>query len=187
MSPLFTSTGGVLSCGGTEGQVPMNVGGQMEWVDPAAPPGAPAGEAFPVGSVFLSVVATNPATLLGYGTWVAIAAGRMLVGFNAGDPDFDTDEEVGGAKTHTLATANLPAHNHPVVDPGHTHLTTRYPTATGALTGFTIDTSMSGTPVNNTLATASATTGVTTSNTGSGTAVNHMPPFLVLRIWKRAA
>ena len=38
------------------------------------------GQAFPVGSVFISVVSTNPNTLLGYGTWSAIAAGKMLVG-----------------------------------------------------------------------------------------------------------
>ena len=100
-------------------------------------PAGPAGEAFPVGAVFLSVVATNPATLLGYGTWAALAAGRVLVGINAGDPDFDTVKETGGAKTHTLATANLPAHNHPVTDPGHTHTTQRFPTTTGGSSGFT--------------------------------------------------
>ena len=37
------------------------------------------GPAFPVGSVFLAVVSTNPATLLGYGTWSAFGAGRLLV------------------------------------------------------------------------------------------------------------
>lgn len=56
-------------------------------------------EAFPVGSVFLSVVSTDPATLLGYGTWSAIGAGRVLIGRDAGDTDFDTLEETGGAKT----------------------------------------------------------------------------------------
>src|SRR3990167_9043362 len=35
-------------------------------------------EAFPVGAVFIAVVDTSPATLLGYGTWSAIAAGRGL-------------------------------------------------------------------------------------------------------------
>jgi len=63
-------------------------------------PAGSAGEAFPIGSVFLAVVSTNPATLLGYGTWAAIAAGKVLVGLDAGDVDFDTAEETGGAKTH---------------------------------------------------------------------------------------
>jgi len=56
---------------------------------------------WPVGSVYISVVATNPATLLGFGTWSAFAAGRTLVGIDAGQTEFDTVEETGGAKTNT--------------------------------------------------------------------------------------
>jgi hypothetical protein len=56
---------------------------------------------WPVGSIFLSVVPTNPATLLGFGTWIAFAAGRVLAGIDAGDADFDSVEETGGAKTHS--------------------------------------------------------------------------------------
>lgn len=74
--------------------------------------GGGGGQAFPVGAVFLAVVSTNPATLLGYGTWAAFGAGRMLVGLDAADADFDTAEETGGAKTHTLTVAEMPAHTH---------------------------------------------------------------------------
>ena len=59
------------------------------------------GPAFPIGSVFLAVVDTDPATLLGYGTWSAIAAGKVLIGLDSGDVDFDVAEETGGVKTHT--------------------------------------------------------------------------------------
>ena len=74
-------------------------------------------EAFPVGSVFIAVVSTSPATLLGYGTWSAFAAGRVLIGRDSGDVDFDTAEEVGGAKTSTA----LLAHTHGITDGGHNH------------------------------------------------------------------
>jgi hypothetical protein len=58
---------------------------------------------YPVGSVYINAsVSTNPDTLLGFGTWAAFGAGRVLVGLDADDVDFDTVEETGGAKTHTL-------------------------------------------------------------------------------------
>lgn len=56
--------------------------------------------AYPVGSIYISVVSTNPNTLLGFGTWSAFATGKTLVGIDSGDTDFDTVEETGGAKTH---------------------------------------------------------------------------------------
>jgi hypothetical protein len=62
--------------------------------------------AWPIGSVFIAVVSTDPATLLGFGTWAAFAAGRVLVGLDAGDASFDTVEETGGAKTVAAAGAN---------------------------------------------------------------------------------
>ena len=149
------------------------------------PPGG--SQAFPVGSVFIAVVATNPGTLLGYGTWSAFAAGRVLVGLDAGQTEFDTIEETGGAKTHTLVTAELPAHSHGITDPGHTHLTQRYPTATGGSSGFTVDASMSGTLADNTLPTKAATTGITTQNAGGGGAHANLQPYIVVYMWKRTA
>ena len=72
------------------------------------------GLAYPVGSVYTSVVATNPNSLLGVGTWAAFGAGRVLVGINASDSDFNTVEEVGGTKTdsHTLTLNEIPSHVH---------------------------------------------------------------------------
>jgi hypothetical protein len=63
-------------------------------------------DAWPVGSIFIGVSSTNPATLLGGGTWVSFGAGRVLVGLDAGDPSFDTVKETGGAKTVAAAGTN---------------------------------------------------------------------------------
>ena len=72
------------------------------------------GFAYPVGSVYTAIVATNPATLLGVGTWTAFGAGKVLVGIDSGDTSFDTVEETGGSKTdsHALTTSEMPAHTH---------------------------------------------------------------------------
>lgn len=52
---------------------------------------------FPVGTIFTTVSASNPFNLLGYGTWTAFGAGRVLIGVDTGDVDFDTVEETGSS------------------------------------------------------------------------------------------
>jgi len=54
---------------------------------------------YPVGALYISTLATNPGTLLGRGTWTAFGAGRVMVGLDATQTEFDTVEETGGAKT----------------------------------------------------------------------------------------
>lgn len=49
---------------------------------------------YPVGSIYISVVATNPSTYFG-GTWVAWGSGRVPVGINTSDSDFKTVEKTG--------------------------------------------------------------------------------------------
>lgn len=158
-------------------------------------------DVYPVGSVYVSVVSTSPATLFGFGTWARLGQGRAIVGVDETDPSFDQPEETGGVKTVTLTTAEMPshthvqnAHTHGVTDPGHAHTTQRYPTATGGSSGFTIDTSMSGTLTDNTLPVKSNTTGVTVQNAtpteqaaGGGGAHTNLPPYITAYIWKRTA
>ena len=169
-------------------------------------------EAFPVGSVFIAVVATDPATLLGYGTWAAFAAGRVLVGLNAGDADFDTVEETGGAKTHTLSTAEMPSHTHAQdahthvqnshnhTQDAHAHVITSQTATTGSATSYehgTLDTSSAEAEATETTAAATATNQAATAvnqnatavnqNTGGGGAHNNLQPGIVGFMWKRTA
>jgi hypothetical protein len=142
------------------------------------------GDVYPVGSVYISVVSTNPATLLGVGTWAAFATGRTLVGIDAGQTEFDTVEETGGAKTHTLTSSEMPSHTHTITDPGHTH--TQTTSATDGASGRA-DASSGGTIYNNVANINSNTTGITINNTGGGGAHNNLQPYIVVYIWKRTA
>ena len=60
---------------------------------------------YPVGSIYMNMaVATNPGTLLGFGTWVAYATGQVLVGYEASGT-FDALDESPVSYTHlTLPT-----------------------------------------------------------------------------------
>ena len=139
-------------------------------------------EAFPVGAIFISTSATNPGTSLGYGQWSAFGAGRVLVGIDATQTEFDAAGETGGAKTHVLSANEMPSHTH-VQDP-HTH------TLTG---GATDDTSapFPGPDAANS-ATVFASTGIqaataTNQNTGGGGAHNNLQPYIVVYFWRRSA
>jgi len=119
---------------------------------------------YPVGSVYMNASdATNPGTLLGFGTWVTFGAGRVPVGIDSTDTDFDTAEETGGAKTHTLTVDELPAHTHSVPNSGSQN-----------------NSFDSGTTVGN------DTTG-TSGSTGGDQAHNNLQPYIVVYMWKRTA
>lgn len=156
-------------------------------------------DVYPVGSVYISVVSTSPATLFGMGTWSAFGAGKVLVGLDSGDTDFDVVEETGGAKTVAAAGTNAAeaAHTHTYTEvPNHVHVLNGFPTTTGGSTGFTRDTSMSGTPANTGLSTNNPTGGVATGTTAAGSSHNHtftgsatsvVQPYIVVYMWKRTA
>ena len=63
----------------------------------------------------------NPETYLGFGTWQYWGSGRVPIGVNTDDTDFNTAEKTGGNKTITLTTAQLPSHNHTFTGTSHSH------------------------------------------------------------------
>ncbi|NBS69566.1 hypothetical protein EBT31_11740 [bacterium] len=146
--------------------------------------------AYPVGSIYVSTVSTNPNTLFGFGTWVAYGQGRMLI---SADGTY-TAGTTGGSATTTLSTANLPSHTHSATttstDSGHTH-----GSAIGS--GFISNgggESLAGgpnLPFGRPSATASSTANITSTttigSTGSGTAVTTISPYIAVYMWNRTA
>ena len=120
---------------------------------------------YPVGSIYTNMaVATNPNSLLGVGTWVAYAEGRVLVGKQSSGT-FDTLNENLGAETTTLSVAQLPAHTHSFT----------YADRGDAFGGSY---AMSVTTGGNTR---------TTSSVGSGSAHTNLQPSVTVYMWKRTA
>jgi len=137
--------------------------------------------AYPVGSIFTTTVAYADSAAvvaaIGGTTWASFGAGKVLIGLDSGDSDFDTSEETGGAKTGgsgtsgstTLSISQMPAHTHS--------------------SGIGNDTSGSS-------PTTSETGGsiVTTGSTGGGSGHTHtvpshslVQPYIVVYFWKRTA
>lgn len=69
-------------------------------------------KSFPIGCIHISVNPANPSTTLGGGVWASWGSGRVPVGVDGTQSEFNTVEETGGAKTVTLTTDQIPSHNH---------------------------------------------------------------------------
>ncbi len=140
---------------------------------------------YPVGTIYSSVVGTNPATLFGFGTWVAFGAGRVVVGFNAGDSLFNAAEKTGGSKNAIVVSHTHSFSATTSTNGAHTHGTKRSGTGggnghqTGPWDGSTNTTTSAGAHNH----TVSGTTGSTGS---SGTNAN-LQPYITVYMWKRTA
>jgi len=101
-------------------------------------------DAWPIGSIYISMLTTSPAAHFG-GTWSRFAQGRMLVGVNEGDEFWDYEGKTGGKRT--VVAGDLPYHIHTIdhdhasvstnSDGGHTHTTNRR-VSSGGSTGHAI-------------------------------------------------
>jgi hypothetical protein len=148
-------------------------------------------ELYPVGSIYTNATSsTNPGTLLGFGTWTAFGAGRVMVGFNASNALFDTAEETGGSAdavvvshTHTADSTTLTG------SVNGTTNTTRFSSPSGVFSGSNSTTADAGTPNTTGFQTLNinATHTHTISSTGSsGTNANYQP-YITVYMWKRTA
>lgn len=120
--------------------------------------------------------------------------GRVPVGLDTTQTEFDQINDQGGSKTHTLITAELPAHSHTAsatvtvnsATAAHTHTFDR-PTLSDVTVQSGSGTSATGpgdgpdtTDSANASHTHSASASVTVQNAGSGSAHNNLQPYIVL-------
>jgi hypothetical protein len=143
---------------------------------------------YPVGSIYTNATSsTNPATLIGFGTWTAFGAGKVMVGLDSGDATFSTVGNTGGSKdaivvshTHTATST--------VTDAGHFH-------AVGIDAGQAqngsgrngANSAPTGTNVNTTTVTTGITVATTNASTGSSATNANLMPYVVVYCWKRTA
>lgn len=120
---------------------------------------------YPVGELLITIRSGSPETWLGFGTWTRFGHGRALMGYDPGDVDHNTIEETGGAKTHTLTEAEIPAHTHGISEGSNVP-------AAGQLT--------SGDDFTNIISFTQ-----TSGSTGGGAAHNNLPPYITTFFWKR--
>ena len=160
----------------------------------------------PVGDLVLNTTGVNPGTIFG-GTWVAWGSGRVPVGVNASDTNFNTVEKTGGASNVTLTSSQcgVPTHSHGLNS--HTHSLTSnstggvmlYNNPSGQMGRYQLATSdssdkyaftASGTEY---LIYGGANTGAASGNTANNTAADassahtNLQPYITCYMWKRTA
>ena len=126
---------------------------------------------YPVGSIYIATVSTNPNTLLGCGTWTAFAAGRVMVGVGTSDQAFSAGA-TGGESTHLLTSSESGLK-------AHTHIQNINNSGGGSGAIVTYVSNQGVTPSDSS----------TASNTASdaSSAHNNLQPYIVVYMWERTA
>lgn len=100
--------------------------------------------------------------------------GRIPVGIDSGQTEFDTRGETGGANTHTLTVGEMPSHTH-TQDP-HTHEAVRSNTTGGGSNRYYQGSAPTSVQTSQDLLATTATN----QNTGGGGAHNNLQPYMAL-------
>lgn len=120
----------------------------------------------PIGHIRMETTDVNPATYLGFGTWVLWGAGKVPVGVDTADTDFSTVEKTGGEKTHTLTIDEMPSHSHSLLG--------------NSGTGGKAETVPYGSQ-------ATGTNMYAIQNTGNSQPHNNLQPYITCYMWKRVS
>lgn len=142
---------------------------------------------YPVGSIYMSYLATNPSSLFPGTTWVQIE-GRFLLGTSSSYAAGST----GGEAEHTLSEQEMPSHTHVMTAAGgHSHTGKEYVGVRYVVAGCEV-TANGVIPLSHITGSDAATStdgshSHPLANTGSGLAHNNMPPYLAVYIYRRTA
>lgn len=119
----------------------------------------------PIGSIIFTTSSINPGVTFG-GKWTEWGKGRVAVGVDTSQTEFNTVEKTGGEKTHKLTINEIPSHSHADAKPQ-----TIQNTATGsAQYGYLANGAFNA-----------------TANTGGDQAHNNLQPYITCYMWKRTA
>ena len=119
---------------------------------------------YPVGSIIIRDDSQDMSKFLGF-TWEKVFAGRVLVGLDTSQTEFNTIGKTGGEKTHKLTIDEMPSHNHPGIF--------KYTNQTGDYSRLYLGSD----------GTALANEG----KTGGDKPHNNLQPYQVVAYWKRIA
>ena len=134
---------------------------------------------YPVGSIYMSATMSTTSQVevaLG-GTWVAWGAGRVPVGVDTTQTEFDVVEETGGEKTHTLVNSELPKIEGtlPHTAYGETKISGAFSFTSGSVSSY--EGANSNTSNNR----------IYKLSFGNNTAHNNLQPYITCYMYKRTA
>ena len=122
---------------------------------------------FPIGSIVIKADNSDYSNWLGF-TWERTLVGRVAVGIDSTQTEFDTIGETGGSKTHQLSPNELTWHNHQV-----TLKSIEVQSGNGAWC--------------TTYEESPAQANIWTMQSGDSRAFNILQPYQVVAYWKRTA
>lgn len=127
------------------------------------------GVAFPIGKIEMFYDAEDHSNYMGF-TWERTAVGKVLVGIDSTDTDFNEIGKTSGEKTHTLTIDEMPSHTHNLYYAAGGSI--QFPAYTAKDNGTTGTTTTTG---------YASITGIS----GSSQPHNNLQPYQVVAFWKR--
>lgn len=132
---------------------------------------------YPVGSIYMSATLSTAAQVnatLG-GTWTAWGAGRVPVGVDTTQTEFNTVEETGGEKTHKLLSRELPT-----IEGTFPHIAGDEASVTGVFSHI-----FTGSSYNEGLQSSTSVATKHKMSFGNNTPHNNLQPYITCYMYKR--